>query len=123
MSLIIKNDIMKGLIVELNGDKKIFGPPSDEGVMTFIISIGKNEKQFRIDAGGYDPKKDIHYDWIKTMLPADASISIKLLESIEQEKFSEPINKRFADSNNLINKKKLEYYFSLKKELEDKGLL
>lgn len=119
----LKTKKMKGIIVEINGFKTVFGPPSPDGGATFIISLGKGDQKFRIDASSYDHQNDITYDWIKESVNSESAISIQFLDHAEEKDFSEPINKRYADPQALLNKKKVEYYHSLKKELEEKGLL
>lgn len=114
---------MKGIVVEINGIKTVFGPPTEAGGALLIISIGKDDLNFRIDARSFDHQNDITYDWIKEIANSETSISIQFLESVEEKEFSESINTRYNDTSALVNKKKVEYYHSLKKELEEKGLL
>ena len=95
---------MKGLCVELNGTRKIFGTPSLDGGVLFIISIDKNEKEFKIDARGYDNTNNINYEWISEVANTNTSLKIQFLDSVDVNDFSEPIIKKIVDSKDFLLK-------------------
>ena len=114
---------MNALKITIDNKEIIYGQPSENGVATLIISIGKDDSEFRIDGRGFDPNKEITYEWIKNNIKDPSKVIIEFLSNVSISEYSDPITQRQSDSQNFANKKKVEYYYNLKKELEEKGLI
>jgi hypothetical protein len=112
---------MKGFKIKYDNQEYTVGQVSKESTLLLILSIANNEDFFKIDLRGYDHTDDMNLEWIQENAKTNSKIEIEFLNKIDQ--ISPPKNKRFADSNNFANTEKLKYFFRLKKELEDKGLI
>lgn len=94
----------------------------DQGVLSIIVTKVINEviDSIEIDFTGLNtnPKNEM-IDWYKANLSVGDELIIKIKEINEN---SEPIAIR-EQNIELINEQNLKAYYSLKKDLEDKGLI
>ncbi|WP_226389799.1 hypothetical protein [Penaeicola halotolerans] len=114
---------MKGLKISHQEKETVFGQLSDDTVVNLIISIGHHENHFRIDGRAVDPKNNMRYSWIKSLAEDQSEMSIEFVDDLDIDDYHEPIEKRQRETEEKENQRKVAYYYELKKELEEKGLI
>jgi hypothetical protein len=103
--------------IYLNNKKICKSGIKGEGVLTSIIDCVKRENEdekIQLHAGGLD--SGYHYHWINTPLSIGDQVLIKILEDSQ---YDEPIEVKSIESDELLLKQKLEYFYRLKAELKD----
>lgn len=115
------NQNMKAVRIKYHSKDNIVAVPSENGVLTVIIS-SKGYETPRFDVGGYIPETNTHVDWIKSTLEVGSTVIIEILEVSDSHELAKPIKVR-KNGADLVNQEKVKYYHRLKKELEEKGLI
>ncbi|UCS93164.1 hypothetical protein KZP23_21330 [Echinicola marina] len=98
----------------------------NHGVMTFSLCRLKNQTkdEITVHLGGYNPENHQHFDWLQEAIFLNDEITIKIKDKKDKEGLSQPVNIRTENEvNDMIIESKLKNYYSLKRELEDKGLI
>jgi hypothetical protein len=122
MSNINQNSLMKGIKIRTSKKEFLIGPSTKGGLITLIISLKKDET-IKLNVVGLESETDISQIWIDKVLDLDESLDIQVVEIEHNSDITPPIHIRHNDSENFVNSEKLKYFYKLKEELEDKGML
>ena len=110
---------MIGFELKINGEK--MSASIAEGVLSLIITkvTNNHEDSINLDLTGMDTKDGKYVDWISKQLKEGDELTLQI-KSIE--KVSSPIKIRKIN-NQFDKEQKLKNYYSLKKSLENDGLI
>ncbi|HHX37926.1 MAG TPA: hypothetical protein GX717_08100 [Clostridiaceae bacterium] len=111
---------------ELKFRDKILHLPLEAGLIVTRKSTDREEDMY-IDVGLYDPFTNNIVNWLREKLQLGDSIEI-VIKQIEETETSVPLDKydfhdRIGITKDEADKKTLERFLILKKELEDEGLI
>ena len=107
--------------ITIDSKEHFISKPSEKGVASIIVTSLRDETP-TLEVVGYIPEEDTHMDWIKSKLEVGSKINIEVIEFSPNHKMTEPINTR-TDGKDMAKKEKVKYYFKLKEELEQSGLI
>ncbi|WBL23373.1 hypothetical protein [Zunongwangia sp. HRR-M8] len=102
---------------ELNVKGEVFKAALYKGVLTVILT--KHHETIDVHFGGLDTDNDENIDWLNATLELDEEIKVKVKDIFEN---SEPERVRRKDRKSQ-DELDLQKYYSLKKKLEEKGLI
>tara|TARA_B100001245_G_C22881179_1_gene423809 strand:- start:867 stop:1205 length:339 start_codon:yes stop_codon:yes gene_type:complete len=108
--------------IHLNNKNFYIEKPSQNAILSVIIS-NKDNGETTFNVGGYVPETSTHISWINDNLEIGASIKIDMSENDKELAPSKPILERKDLTNDFLLKEKLKYFFTLKQELEEAGLI